>query len=167
MKPMTRKNVEAAFAAEAMAHIRYLAYARQAEREGYPNVARLFRAMAASERRHALYHLDLLGEVDSTDENLRVAYETEDHEIRSMYPAFTEVAKLEGEDDAEAVYRYALEAEKNHLPLCEEAKSALDSDEDVGDDPVFVCGRCGRTVRGEAPERCPICNTPGDEWEVY
>lgn len=167
MKPMTRENVEAAFAGEAMAHIRYLAYARQAEREGYSNVARLFRAIAASEKRHALRHLDLLGEVGSTDENLEDAYETEDYEIRSVYPAFSEVAKLEGENDAEEGYHYAIEAEKNHRPLYEEAKSALDADRDADDGPVSVCRRCGRTVRGDAPERCPICNAPGEDWEVY
>ncbi|MFW5867240.1 MAG: rubrerythrin family protein [Armatimonadota bacterium] len=166
MESMTRENVEAAFAGECQAHLKYLAFAEQAEKEDYPNVARLFRAIAASQKRHALYHLRLLGEIGSTEENLREAHERDDREIAEMCPTCSERGNPGDENDVRGEC-IALEAEKSHLPLYDEAKSAVDADEDIEDSPIYVCGGCGRTVRNEAPERCPICDTPRDEFDIY
>ncbi|MFP4249950.1 MAG: rubrerythrin family protein [Armatimonadota bacterium] len=166
MESMTRENVETAFEGECRAHMKYLAFARQAEREDYPNVARLFRAIAASQKRHALYHLRLLGEVGSTEQNLQEAYERDDREIAETCPTCSERGNPNPAED-EGKECIALEAEKSHLPLYDEAKSAVNSDEDIEDAPIFVCSVCGRTVRNEAPENCPICGTPRDEFDIY
>lgn len=167
MKPMTEENVKAAFAGESEAHMKYLAFAKQADREGYPNVARLFRAVASAEEKHAHYHLRMLGGVGSTESNLQEAFEGEDYEVEAMYPAFSAVAQLEGEEDADKGYYYAIEAEKNHRPLYGEAKSAVTADEDIDDTPIYVCGFCGHTGRGDAPEQCPICDNPRDGFEIF
>jgi len=166
MEQMTRQSVEAAFADECQAHLKYIAFAEQAEHDGYPNVARLFRAIAASERRHALYHLRLLGEVGTTEENLQEAHERDGREISQMCPTCSEGGDPHASNDG-GLRCAALAAEKSHLPLYDEAKSALGADHDIEDAPIFVCSGCGRTVRNEAPERCPICNTPRDQFEVY
>ena len=61
MKQMTEKNLRDAFAGESQAHMRYLIYARKAEEEGKPNIARLFRAISFAEQVHAANHLKTLG----------------------------------------------------------------------------------------------------------
>lgn len=167
MEPMTEENVKAAFAGESKAHMKYLAFAKQAETEGYENVARLFRAIASAEEKHAHYHLKELGGIGSTEANLQEAFEGEDYEVESMYPAFSAVAELEGEEDADKGYYYAVEAEKDHRPLYDDAKSAVAADQDIDDTPIYVCGFCGHTGRGEAPEKCPTCDTPREEFEIF
>ncbi|GAG05578.1 unnamed protein product, partial [marine sediment metagenome] len=67
----TERNLLEAFAGESQANRRYLAFAKQAEKEGYPQVARLFRAAAEAETVHAHAHLRTLGGVKSTVENLK------------------------------------------------------------------------------------------------
>jgi rubrerythrin len=165
MESMTRESVEAAFACESRAHLKYIAFARQANDEGYPNVARLFRAIAASEKRHALRHLDMLGGVGSTQDNLKEAYEADDREVGEICSMCGENGG--GADNSGGSSCDTLEAERSHLPLYEEARAALSSDEDLEETPIYVCRGCGRTVRNEAPENCPICGTPSDEFEVY
>ena len=167
MEPMTRETVEEAFASGCQAHLKYLAFAQQAEEEGYPNVARLFRAIAASEKRHALYHLRMLGGVGSTEENLQNAYERDGCEIAALCSICSENPDSEDEGNPGGEPCQALEAEKSHLPLYDEAKAAVNSEEDLEETPIYVCGGCGRTVRGEAPERCPVCDTPCACFEVY
>lgn len=167
MKPMTKENLKAAFAGESQAHMKYLACAAQAEAEGLPHVARLFRAVASAEVKHAHYHLGQLKGVGSTVENLQGAYEGEDAEIEWMYPAFTAVGNLEGEAGAVQGYYYAMEAEKNHRPLYAEAKGLVQAGADLDATPLYVCGCCGHTGRGEAPEKCPVCGNPQKNFEIF
>jgi len=167
MKPMTEKNLKDAFAGESQAHMKYLAFALQAEREGKPNVARLFRAVAFAEVQHAHYHLRQLQGIGSTAENLQRAYEGEDFEIEHMYPAFTAVGELEGEKEAVRGYFWAMEAEKNHRPLYQEAKGLVEAGADLDATPLYVCGCCGHTGRGEPPEKCPTCGSPKANFHVF
>jgi len=92
----TEKNLLSAFAGESQANRRYLAFAKQADKEAYPQVARLFRAAAEAETVHAHAHLRALGGVTSAAENLREAISGETHEFTKMYPAMIEHAKDEG-----------------------------------------------------------------------
>lgn len=166
MEPMTRENVETAFASGCQAHLRYLAFAEQAEREDFPNVARLFRAMAASEKRHALYHLRLLGEVGSTSQNLQKAHERNGREIAEACPTCSQRGNPRGDCNPPKDC-LAIEVEMSHLSLYVEAESAVNADEDIAEAPIYVCNVCGRTVRDEPPECCPVCGTPCDDFEVY
>ena len=167
MKPMTEQNITAAFAGESQAHMKYLAFAARAEQEGLPNAARLFRAVAASETTHAHYHLNQLQGIGSTLENLQGGYEGENFEIESMYPAFQAVAELEGEPGAAKGCHYAVEAEKNHRPLYAEARDLVAGGRDFADTPIHVCGVCGHTGRGEAPEKCPVCGNKREGFQIF
>lgn len=167
MKLMTEQNLKEAFAGESQAHMKYLAFAERAQQEGFPNVARLFRAVAFAEVQHAHYHLRQLEGIQSTAENLQVAFQGEDFEIESMYPAYTAVGELEGEKAAVKGFYYAVEAEKNHRPLYAEAREQVEANGDIGDSPIYVCGVCGHTGRGEVPEKCPVCGTPAEKFEVF
>lgn len=113
----TEEYLKEAFSGESQANRRYLAFAEKAEKEGYPQVARLFRAAAEAETIHAMNHLRALKAIRSTKENLEEAISGETHEFKSMYPEMLRVAKEEGNKNAEISFRYANEVEKVHAEL--------------------------------------------------
>jgi rubrerythrin len=157
MKDMTRTNLQAAFAGESQAHLRYTVYADLAEREGLAQVARLFRAAAFSEQIHATNHLKALGGAGKTAANLEAACAGENFEIAEMYPAYLEVAELQEEKRAQRSMHDALEAEKIHAQLYSQALEAVAGSRDVNLKTIHVCDVCGFTMEGDAPERCPVC----------
>ena len=150
----TEENLRDAFAGESQANRKYLAFADKAEKEGYAQVAKLFRAAGAAETVHAHAHLRALGEIGSTAENLKVAVAGETHEFKSMYPEMIEEAKEEGNKTAERSFVFANEVEKVHAELYQNALDNLDSLE-VAD--YYVCSVCGMTVENEPPDTCPVC----------
>ena len=93
----TEQNLKDAFAGESQANRKYLAFAKQAEEEGYSQAAKLFRAVAAAETVHAHAHLRALGGIKKTVENLKDALSGEIHEFKKMYPAMIEAAKAESQ----------------------------------------------------------------------
>jgi len=164
MGKMTEENLRAAFAGESQAHMRYLIFAEQAEKEGHPNVARLFRAIAYAEQVHATNHFKALGELGSTSENLSKAIGGETHEVEEMYPAFAAVARLQGAKEAERSMNWAVAAEKIHAALYTEAREKVQAGQCIGTAPIVVCPVCGHTVMGEPPERCPVCGAQGSRY---
>jgi len=164
MHAMTQSNLEAAFAGESQAHMKYAIFADTAEAEGYPEVARLFRAISYAERVHATNHLRELQGVGDTAANLKEAFGGERYENTEMYPAFDAVAHLQGEKGALLSIHYALEAEKIHEAMYTDARASVVAGQDINSAPVFVCPRCGHTVIGEAPERCPVCRRPKEDY---
>ena len=156
----TQDNLKDAFAGESQANRRYLFFADKADEEGHPVIARLFRAAAEAETVHARNHLMALGEIKSARENLKAAISGEHYEFTQMYPGFIEQAKAEGNTEAEASFDLANKVEKIHHALYEKALRFLDGGEPLKDEPYFVCQRCGYTVGGQAPEKCPICGAP-------
>jgi rubrerythrin len=148
-------NLKAAFAGESQANRKYLAFAEKADREGYPQVARLFRAAAEAETVHALNHLRALKAIRSTAENLQEAIAGEVAEFQEMYPGMIAAAQAEGHQEAERSFNFANEVEKVHARLFQHALENLEAKEAVD---IFVCPVCGYTVAGEAPDNCPICN---------
>ncbi len=160
MRKMTEENLQAAFAGESQAHMKYLNFAKKAAKEGKENVARLFRATSFAEQAHASHHLDVLGGIGSTSENLGVAMEGENHEVEEMYPAFMAVADAQDEDDAYEAFDYALKAEVQHHDLYVRAQKAVEAGGDAQLEAIQVCSFCGQTIEGEAPEKCPVCRSP-------
>ena len=152
----TTKNLQEAFAGESQANRKYLAFAKKADQEGYPQVAKLFRAAAEAETVHAHAHLRTLKGIKSTAENLKEAIAGETHEFKSMYPGMIDTAKSEGEKAAERSFTFANEVEKIHAGLYQKALDNLDSPEPV--DAYHVCSVCGYTCENEPPETCPVCN---------
>lgn len=157
MRKMTEDNLKNAFAGESQAHMRYLIFARRAEKEGFTNIARLFRAVAFAEQIHASNHLNTLGLVRSTIENLQLAVDGERYEVDEMYPAYDAVAKLQDERGAVRSFNWALQSERMHIELYQKAKQAAERGEDIKIEALYVCEVCGYTVEGEVPDRCPVC----------
>ena len=156
----TRNNLNDAFAGESQANRHYLFFAERADEEGHPVIARLFRAAAEAETVHARNHLLAMDGVKQTRDNLKAAISGEYYEFTQMYPRFIKQAKAEGNTDAEVSFDLANKVEKIHHALYEKALKSLDGGESLKDEPYFVCQRCGYTVGGEAPEKCPICGSP-------
>jgi len=151
----TEKNLLQAFSGESQANRKYLAFAKQADKEDYGQVARLFRAAAEAETVHAHAHLRALGGIKSTAENLREAIAGETHEFKDMYPAMIAAAKEEGNKAAERSFTYANAVEKVHAGLYKKALDNLENTSDV--DCYFVCSVCGYTCENEPPDACPVC----------
>jgi rubrerythrin len=167
MHEMTKANLEAAFAGESQAHTKYLAFSDQAEKEGFTNVARLFKAVSYAEQIHATTHLKVMRQLGKTADNLEAAIEGETYEIEEMYPAFQEVAEMQQEKGAIKANRWALEAEKVHAQMYTAARNAVVSGKDAELGQVYVCEVCGWTGEGEPPDECPLCKAKKDRFTTF
>ncbi len=155
----SEQNLKEAFAGESQANRKYLAFAAAADKEGYPQAARLFRAAAEAETIHAHNHLRVLKGIKSTKENLKEAFEGETFEFKNMYPGMIAAAQAEGNKDAERSFSYANEVEQIHAQLYKKVSDSLGSSKETFS--YYVCPVCGNTVEKEAPGVCPICATAG------
>lgn len=156
----TAKNLEAAFAGESQANRLYLAFAKAAQEEGFPQIAKLFRAAAEAETIHANNHLKVMGQIKSTIDNLGTAVSGETHEFTKMYPQFIEEAKAEGNKQAIQSFNYANKVEAIHAELYKKAIESVKAGKDRPAAQITVCPICGNTFEGTEPDKCPICGTP-------
>jgi len=156
----TTENLKAAFAGESQANRKYLAFAKKAEADGLPQIAKLFRATAEAETVHALNHLRALGGVKSTPENLQEAIAGEKYEFTEMYPGFVAEAERDGNKVALMSLKSAMAVEQTHHGLYSQALASLQTGKDLPSAALHVCPICGHTVIGEAPDKCPVCGAP-------
>lgn len=159
----TIEDLKSAFAGESQANRKYLAFAKKAEEDGYHQVAKLFRAVAAAETIHAHSHLKALGEIKTTSENLQAAIEGEHYEVNTMYPEFIVDAEKEEMKKALTSFKWAMEVEKVHEVLYNEALANLGKSAEIED--YYVCPICGFTHLGKFSGRCPVCNTLAERFE--
>jgi rubrerythrin len=163
---MSEKNVskafaglQEAFAGESQANRKYLAFAQKADSEGYPQVARMFRAAAEAETVHALNHFRAMGGVAGTKENLQSAIAGETFEFKNMYPPFIEAAKNEGNAAAQRSFEWANQVEATHAQLYQNLLDNLGKNSEQYD--YYVCPLCGHTVGKSFPATCPVCGGKG------
>ncbi|HDQ72792.1 MAG TPA: rubrerythrin family protein [Chloroflexi bacterium] len=164
-KNQTQRNLYEAFVGEAKAYHRLLAFARQADEEGFEQIAKLFRAVAAAEGVHAGRHLKLLGEavVKNTEENLQFSFESETTVNEVYYPRFIQEAQEEEERAAARTFSQARDVEEGHAALYKRALNAMLRDEDHD---YYVCQVCGYVTEREAPDKCPICNAKRENFRL-
>jgi len=160
----TDENLKAAFAGESQANRLYLAFAKKAEEEGLPQIAKLFRAAAESETVHAMNHLSAMGQVKSTIDNLGTAVSGETYEFKKMYPEFLAEAKKDVNKQAYQSFDYANRVEQIHAGLYQKAIEAVKNKQDLPKAEIYVCPVCGNTFEGSAPDRCPICATAKEKF---
>jgi len=161
----TKGNLEKAFAGESQANRRYLAYSHKADDEGFPEVARILRAIGEAETIHALNHLRIMGVVDSTKSNLAKAVEGEEYEVKEMYPEFVKQAGKEKSDRAKKTFSYAMEVEKEHAKILKEVQKMVEQGKDVETKNLMVCPGCGYTMWDKIPDVCPVCGATKDVFE--
>ena len=154
---MTADFLRFAYGGESMAHMRYLIWGEHAEKQGMPNIARLFRAISFAEQVHATNHFKELGEqrggaavtsgavfgIGSVVENLQGSIDGEVHEIEQMYPVYLQTAQFQKESGAERSFRYALEAEKIHAKMFKAAQDVAKTGKDMALDDMHICPVCG------------------------
>lgn len=167
MKRITEGNLNSAFAGESMAHMRYLVFGDVAEKEGRPNIARLFRAIAFAEQVHATNHYRELGNIAGSPQNLQMAIDGETFEVEEMYPIYRAVAELQGEKGAQRSTDWALQAEKVHAAMYQKAKDITQRGQDMALGTLRICPVCGYTVEGQAPDRCPVCQAAGSKFKAF
>ncbi len=156
-------DLKEAFAGESQANRKYTAFARKADEEGHPGVAKLFRAAAEAETVHALAHLAAMQGVNDTATNLKEAIAGETYEFTDMYPGFINDAKGESHQAAMLSFTRANAVEKEHASLYQTAAGDYAKFEGV---TFHVCQTCGHTVPGEAPDACPVCGATKDEFKA-
>ncbi len=161
--PTTKENLKEAFGGESQANQKYLAFAKEAEREGFVNVAKLFRTTAQAELIHAEGHLAALGGIGSTAENLLTAIGGETYEHTEMYPPMLEQAIAE-DHPAKRMFAFAVKAEQVHAELYRKAMDAVQNGQDIVATEVWLCPICGHIELVNPPEKCPIC---GAKSSVY
>lgn len=156
----TNENLQKAFVGESQANRKYLAFAKKAEAEGYPQIAKLFRAAAEAETIHAHAHLRVMGGIKSTQENLQQSAEGESFEFQQMYPQYVQQARQENQAAALRSFKNAMAVEQVHHSLYLEALKTVQAGNDMPAARVFVCSVCGNTVLDEVPDKCPVCGAP-------
>lgn len=160
----SNENLQSAFAGESQANRKYTAFAQKAAQDGFPVIAKLFRAAADAETIHALAHFRVMGGVQSTDKNLEAAIEGERYEFEEMYPGFLKEAEAESDPGAVATFKNANAVEEIHHNLYKEALAAVKAGNDLANQPIYVCPVCGNTVWEKAPDKCPVCGVPHDKF---
>jgi rubrerythrin len=167
----TWKNLQTAFAGESQAHTKYLYYASKAEKDGYVQIAAIFRETAGNEKEHAkLWFKHLHGdEVPATTTNLKDAAAGENYEWTDMYAGFAKTAREEGfaqiAAQMEGVAKIEKEHEERYLKLLSNIEGGLVFSRDG--DQVWQCSNCGHILIGKkAPELCPVCKHPKAYFQI-
>lgn len=159
----TKENLKEAFSGESQANQKYRAFAKKAEKEGFPNIAKLFNTAAEAERIHAEGHLNALEAVGSTIENLRTAITGETYEYETMYPPMHDQAVADNHK-AKRMFKYALDAEKVHADLYKIALQAAEQGKDLDVDEIYLCPVCGHIEFGYPKDKCPVCGAAPDKY---
>lgn len=153
----TNDNLKEAFAGESQANQKYRAFALKAEKEGFANIAKLFRTTAEAERIHAAGHLKAMDLIASTAENLQSAIDGETYEFTEMYPPMVDKAVEDGHK-AKTMFKFAVDAEKVHAEIYTKALEAVKAGIDMDVSDFYLCTVCGYIELGSIPEKCPVCN---------
>lgn len=135
----TIDNLNAAIQGEANASHRYTLFARQADQEGYKQVAKLFRAAALAESIHEKNDVAVLRDmglepkppvienvvVGTTRQNLEAPIKAERNEEETMYPEMIAQARREHVPAAARSFTYAMNTEAEHGRLFASALANL------------------------------------------
>ena len=160
----TKDNLKEAFAGESQANQKYRAFAKKAEKDGFANIAKLFRTTAEAERIHAEGHLKALDMIATTAENLQAAIDGETYEFTEMYPPMVELAVADGHK-AKTMFKFAVDAEAVHANIYTKALEAVKAGKDLDVSEFYLCPVCGYIELGTAPEKCPVCGAKGTIFE--
>lgn len=178
---MTADFLRSSYGGESMAHMRYIAWGDLAEKEGFANIGRLFRAISYAEQVHANNHFRELSiqkgdhtvtsgavfGIGSLVENLQGAIDGELHEVNQMYPVYLNTAEFQGEKGAQRSFHFALEAEKIHAKLFKDAQDAAKEGKDMQLSSVNICPVCGHTILDNVPDNCPVCGVKKEMYKTF
>ncbi len=143
------------------ASIRFLAYADIADEEGYHQIAKLFRAMAETQKVYAVNAMRIIGEIGKTGDNLANAIDEKTYELTQLYPTFIEQADRDGNPQAATALMAAVNTTKGHVKVLNTALDNLGRNKEFS---YWVCGMCGNLESREEPASCRICGAAREKF---
>ena len=167
----TEANLNAAFAGECQARVKYGYFASKAKKEGYEQIAAIFEETSDNEKEHAKIWYKLLndGSVKDTASNLKEAIKGENYEETEMYVKFAAEAREEGFEEIAQLFEKVGKIEANHEERYRRILEKLEKGITFKSDGVAVwkCRNCGYIhIGNEAPKECPVCNHPQAYFEI-
>jgi len=159
----TGELLHAAYTGEAKATLRLKVYADRAQKEGYPQIAKLFRAIAASEEIHGIRALRLLREVKDTEANLAASFESETKVAGVAYDQFIKQAEADGNKAAALHFSQSRDVEEIHAKLYKEAMAHFMEERET---TYYVCMVCGYVSDGTLPDECPVCSAKKEQFHT-
>ncbi len=164
MDERIREALHQAYTGEAKASLRLKLYAEKADKEGYPQIARLFRVIAFSEEIHGKRALAVLREVKSTEENIMSSFESEKSVAEVAYADMIKLANEVGDKASALHFTQSRDVEEIHAKLY---KNALDDMTNERVNEYHVCSVCGYVADGALPDRCPVCGVSKDKFILF
>jgi len=157
------KRLKEAFAGESKAHVRNLAFGKKAEEDGFPQVARLFKAVAEAERVHAAEYLKYLeGVIGETEDNLKAAFESEIKAKTDIYPPLIQEAFSLKREDVAWSFSRSRDVEERHAKLYKDALDAMITEKET---EYHVCQVCGYIFEADLPDECPVCRAKKENFK--
>jgi len=153
----TMNNLHTAFEGESKASVRLKVYAEKADKEEYPEVAKLFRAIADSEAIHARNNLRQMDVIKDTETNLSDSFARETKIAQVSYENFIAEAEKEDDSNSALMFTWARDVEETHARLYEKALEHLLAEEKTS---YYICDVCGFVSDGKVPDKCPVCGSP-------
>ncbi|MDI9570716.1 MAG: rubrerythrin family protein [Pseudomonadota bacterium] len=153
-----------AYVGEAKAALRLKVFADKAEKEGYPQIAKLFRVISFSEEIHGARALRLLKEVKSTEENLAASFESEQKVAGVAYDEFIRLAERLGNKAAVLHFSQSRDVEEVHAKLYKEAMTHF---LEARETTYYVCKVCGYVSDGILPDECPFCGAKKEMFDRF
>jgi len=160
----TREALQQAYTGEAKAALRLKVFADKAEKEGYPQIAKLFRVIALSEEIHGARALRVLKEIKTTEENLKESFESEKSVAEVAYGEFVKLAEAEGNPAAVLHFSQSRDVEETHAKLYKEAMNHFMEERETA---YQVCLVCGYVADGIRPDTCPVCGAGADQFRPF
>ena len=161
MDERMREALHQAYEGEAKAALRLKVFAKKAEEEGFPQIAKLFRVVSFSEEIHGERALGVLREIGSTEENLKESFESETHVAHVAYESFLKLAYDLGEKAAAWHFTQSRDVEEGHARLYKRALNDLMEDRVT---TYYVCSVCGYVSDGILPDVCPVCGAKKEQF---
>jgi len=149
---------------EAKAALRLKIFAKKAEQEDLPQIAKLFRMISFSEEIHGERALRMLREIKDTDSNLKESFQSETHVAGVAYDNFIELAENTGDVTASNIFSNSRDVEEGHAKLYKYAINHLIGEKET---TYYVCQVCGYVSDGVLPEVCPVCSAPKDQFAEF
>jgi rubrerythrin len=159
----TSDNVQKSFAMLSMSSMRCIAYAEVAEKEGFHQVAKFFRAFADAYKVCATNALKITRQIGGTEDNLSNTIDATSYDLTQLYPKFHEQADQEGDPLAGTFFRGIMAGSKTHTNRLNEA---LENFNRFRETEYWVCQGCGHLESGDMPLSCKICGGSREKFKI-
>ena len=164
MDDRLRDAFQKIYEGEAKAALRLKIFAKNAEQEELPQIAKLFRVIALSEEIHGERALRMLKEIKDTETNLKESFGSETSVAGVAYDHFLKLAAEVEDTVASKIFSHSKDVEDVHANLYKKAMGHLMEERET---TYYVCQVCGYVSDGSLPDTCPVCSAPRDQFVEF